>query len=216
MFAAVSTQMCSWAQLFAHQASVSRIAESHQHAQQGVYLAILYDEITRKQWGTRAARGEVMDLLKEAHTPLPDLVAAAQSRLQDVLQRAGIQESVSAPTGHVLGDVGLATVMAQQEAATTTLYRRAQDANRAMITEAERLRAREEAMLKAETEAASGAGRGGANAKGGANKNWYSAKPKGGGKGGAAKGGDAQLSNRKKKAMQFFAKQGRGGRRGGK
>ena len=91
----------------AHQASVYRIAESHANAQQGMFLAILYDELARQSWSHRAARGDAaLDVLKEASTPAPDLVAAAQSRLQTVLRQAGISEAVQPSPGLTTGDVG--------------------------------------------------------------------------------------------------------------
>ena len=210
MVAAVATEMLTWAHLLAHQASVARIAESHANAQQGIYLAILYDELARKQWAMRAARGEIVDLLQEAHIPPTELVAAAQSRLHSVLQTAGLAELTPPPAGAVSGDVGLASQMAQQEAATAALFRRTQEANRAMVTEAERLRNREDALLRAEVAGPptdAGRGKGGKVGAGGASSQW-------GGKGKGGKKGE--LSNRKKKALSFFAKHGRGGRRGGK
>ena len=78
-----------------------------------MFLAILYDELARQSWSHRAARGgAALDVLKEASTPAPDLVAAAQSRLQTVFQQAGIQETTQQSPGLPTGDVGLATQLA--------------------------------------------------------------------------------------------------------
>ena len=98
MLAAVATGHSTWSQLFAHMASVYRLAEASANAQQGVYLAILYDEVARREWSARAARGDnTLDILKESHSPPTDLVAAAQSRLQTVLSSAGLQRNPRRP-----------------------------------------------------------------------------------------------------------------------
>ena len=213
MFAAVATGHSTWPQLFAHMASVYRLAEASANAQQGVYLAILYDEVARREWSARAARGDnTLDILKESHSPPTDLVAAAQSRLQTVLSSAGLQqEPTASPVGHTAGDFTLSSQLSQQEAAANALLRRSQDASRAMVAEADRLRAREEALRAGEDTRTDRGRHKGDGYKGGAHR--------GGKGGGAGKGkgdGPPLLSNRKKKAADFFRKHGRGGKRGGR
>ena len=128
VIAEVAIQHSTYAQILAHHAAVLCIVELAVTPIYGIYLAILYNELARKQWAARAARSDpTLDLLKEATNPAADLVVAAQTRLSIVLQGAGLSADASAAVSPVpTGDVSLASQLTSQEQATNALYRHTQ------------------------------------------------------------------------------------------
>ena len=143
------------------------------------------------------------DLVAAADNPAAHLVAVKPTRLSTVLQRAGLSADASAAVSPVpTGDVSLASQLTSQEQATNALYRRTQEASRAMVAEAERLRTREEALA-----GHSHGGKGPMTAVAEAPMTAVGARPK-------EERDDDSQSNRKRKALLFFQKQGRGGGKG--
>ena len=134
--------MCSYAVMQAHLATVLRIAESSSSATGGAHLATLYDDFMRRHLMWRAHRhDQTLDILKEVQEPCKEVLQLAQQRLEGVLQSAGLDVSRGSSGSSVFrGDVSLAAQLGQQQAATADLYKKSQEATRAMVEQAAELR----------------------------------------------------------------------------
>ena len=205
--AAVACGMLSHAETAAHVATVLRLAESTPTANGGIHLATLYDELFRRHLSLRAQRSDpTLNILKESQEPSKEILALAQTRLESVLSAVGVEHSMgSARAQPHSGDPSLTSTLQQQEQASHALLNRANEATRAMLSQAEAMRQREAALSAGSSTGQQWSGRGvppPPPAPGGGNK-------------GQGKTSGSGTTRKAEKSKAFF-KRRFGGGRGGK
>ena len=199
--------MLSHAETSAHVATVLRLAESTPTANGGIHLATLYDELFRRHLSLRAQRSDpTLNILKESQEPSKEILALAQTRLESVLSAVGVEHSMGPARAQPhSGDPSLTTTLQQQEQASHALLNRANEATRAMLSQAEAMRQREAALS--------------AGPSGG--QQWHPPPPPAPGKGSKGQGTafGSGTTRKTEKSKAFFKKRfgaGRGGGKGGK
>ena len=129
-----------------------------------------------------------MDVLKESSEPSKEILALAQTRLESVLTAVGVEHQM--PTTRpaaASGDASRTSQLQAQEQAAQALLRRSQEATRAMVSQADALRQREQALVSSGSTALVVAGAEGVG-------------------GGWPKGGGKSLSRKQVKTNNYFNK----------
>ena len=100
--AAIAVEQVTWPWYIMHQQMILRIA-----TEESALIAILYDEISRKQWARRAAKGDkTLILMNETSVKSLSVLELARSRVKLVTKAAGLRDNVdlsgpSAATSHI-------------------------------------------------------------------------------------------------------------------
>ena len=142
--AAVGTQQWTWAQILSHQDTVYQVAESE--AMQGgtPLTAVLYDDMVRKQWASRAKKNDPsFDLSALVVKVDVAILALAKARIQAVMQMAATKTSTPAvpPGGGQAASASEAeSILSRQSAAVDTLARRAAEATKQMQRQSDAFR----------------------------------------------------------------------------
>ena len=83
---AVSMKQITWAFVCIHMQVVLRV-----NSEEGTVVAVLYDELARKTWARRAAKGDQsLDLMTDVKVKDPQLVDLAKSKVKLVTRAAGL------------------------------------------------------------------------------------------------------------------------------
>ena len=142
--AAVGTQQWTWAQILSHQDTVYQVAESE--AMQGgtPLTAVLYDDMVRKQWASRAKKCDPsFDLSALVVKVDVAVLAMAKARIQAVMQMAATKVTTPAvpPGGGQAASASEAeSILSRQSAAVDTLARRAAEATKQMQRQSDAFR----------------------------------------------------------------------------
>ena len=137
---AVSVGQLSWASVLGHLNTVMRMAEEERVLGMSPYLAILYEDMLRKQFSIRAEQKDPeLDIPKEVLKPDKQVLLAAQARLDVVLHSAGLFKGARGSAQHALfGDMSaLESAVAKQASAADALTKRAEAAAKAMAAQQE-------------------------------------------------------------------------------
>ncbi|CAK0804488.1 unnamed protein product [Prorocentrum cordatum] len=126
--------------MICHHDLIMQLAESERAAGSPPLLAVIYDEMARKAWSSRAARKDpefvLDDLVQVQDKPV---LTAARGRLASVLRTAGIQDSDSArPRADAATE--REPILAKQQAAIDALTKRANDASKQTAQQQEAFR----------------------------------------------------------------------------
>ena len=160
--AAVAMKQLTWAQAFSHMDVVLRMAEESRSANVSPFLAILYDDMLRQSVSQRVNRKDpTLDFDEVFTAKVPEIKGAAEQRLAQVLQAAGLHSSSRAQQADFSSAVADGAV-AKQAAAAEALQRRAEAAARQLAAQQEELNRRQSAMRTG--------GKGGNGSGGGADK----------------------------------------------
>jgi hypothetical protein len=154
---------------------IYQIAESERAAGNSPYLAILYDDLLRRDFQRRAERRDpTFDLLEAVQRIDKQILQAARTRLSSVLSAAGLQHGrnvggASGPTGSSSSQLSAESMLAQHSATAQAIQKKAEQASRALAAQQRELESKQLAMRD------------------------------------ATKGGDQWRSNRHRKAQAFFS-----------
>ena len=111
---AVATEQLDWPMVLTHLNSIFRLVEEERCEGRGPQLAILYDELLRRQLERRAQKGDpTLDMHAMMADPDKSILAAAKQRLESVLKAA--HRGRSAPSGS--GAAGRALAYSHKEQA---------------------------------------------------------------------------------------------------
>ena len=140
--AAVAMNHLSWATIIAHIDIITRLSEEARVAGKSQYLAILYDDLVRRDWASRAIKKDpALSISVEATVLNERIYEVAKTRLSQVLEGAGVRaEGNDSGADHNMAHVASAeSVLAKQQAAAEAVTRRAESATRAMAKQQEQL-----------------------------------------------------------------------------
>ena len=199
---AVACSHMEWVHVVAYQSTMAKLAEDQRAKYGHSYLAFLYDDIQRRSLAKRIQSGEEVDLMKELSSVNEDSMEVAKSRLVATLARIGIhlkgEESRSAASSPGFGTQAAESALAKQVAAAEALSAKAQKAVKDM--------ARQQDVI---------------DQRAGWDQGWQEkgGKGKDRGKRGEpppAQGSQGEVSNRKRKSMEWIkTMRSKGGKRGG-
>ena len=147
--AAVSMGHLNWATVMAHIDVVMRISEESRVAGASQYLAIIYDDLIRRDWAGRAIkRDPALNIPVEALIMNKEVFEVAKTRLSQVLEGAGVHDDGTSKWRTQINSEGnLATahqssvesLLAKQQAAAEAVAKRAENATRQMAKQQEQM-----------------------------------------------------------------------------
>ena len=154
--AAVSMEHLNWATVMAHIDTVMRISEEARAAGESQYLAIVYDDLVRRDWAGRAIkRDPALKIPDEALVINKEIIGIARTRLAQVLEGAGVagesgkgQWRTSIVNGNLAtsNQASIESALAKQQAAAEAVAKRAEAATRQMARQQEQLENRRMAL----------------------------------------------------------------------
>ena len=146
MVTAVASEQLTWAIASAHMDVIMRISEEARASGNSQYLAILYDDLLRRDWANRAMKKDpALNISAESMVINREIFEIAKTRLSQVLEGAGVgagQGNLSGPGNNLAYVASTESMLAKQQAAAEAVAKRAEAATRQLAKQQEQLEQR--------------------------------------------------------------------------
>ena len=132
--AATASKQWTLAQCLTHLDTIMQLGENLRTAGESPYIALIYDEMARRSWESRARRRDTtFDLSMAVVEVNPPILASARARVAATLRAAGVVEISSAASSQPApSPTGIESLLAKQQSAIDALSRKTDTMSRAV------------------------------------------------------------------------------------